>query len=273
MRQYFSFQWHITDECDQRCKHCYIFSGEGCKELKSMTWEQMRQTHDWFRKPGSFELTLEKVACLNRVGITSIIMSTVSKTNMDEIPEIIDEVVKAKVKVFAFSRYVPTGGEVDAGMTPQEYRELLEDGRVQILCYTKYKEMIRLSGKAYAVADEEQIKWRERIFEEQPYLSNVYPGDTRDIGIIFCIDRGEVEYFNLGVKPIFRETYILGNGIIKEKGYFITDSCIGCGRCAKNCPQNCIEKGTPYVISQRHCLHCGSCYEKCPVKAVKRLKN
>ena len=84
-------------------------------------------------------------------------------------------------------------------------RELLEDGRVQILCYTKYKEMIRLSGKAYAVADEEQIKWRERIFEEQPYLSNVYPGDTRDIGIIFCIDQGEVEYFNLGVKPIFLE--------------------------------------------------------------------
>lgn len=25
MKQYFSFQWHITDECDQRCKHCYIF--------------------------------------------------------------------------------------------------------------------------------------------------------------------------------------------------------------------------------------------------------
>lgn len=27
-------------------------------------------------------------------------------------------------------------------------RELEEDGRVQILCYTKYKEMIRLSGRA-----------------------------------------------------------------------------------------------------------------------------
>ena len=43
MSQYFSFQWHITDECDQRCKHCYIFSGEGCKELKSMTWNQMTE--------------------------------------------------------------------------------------------------------------------------------------------------------------------------------------------------------------------------------------
>ena len=37
-------------------------------------------------------------------------------------------------------------------------RELREDGRVQILCYTKYKEMIRLSGRAYPVADEEQKK-------------------------------------------------------------------------------------------------------------------
>lgn len=43
MSQYFVFQWHITDECDQRCKHCYIFSGEGCKELKSMNWEQMQE--------------------------------------------------------------------------------------------------------------------------------------------------------------------------------------------------------------------------------------
>ncbi len=28
--EYFSFQWHITDECDQRCKHCYIFSENNC---------------------------------------------------------------------------------------------------------------------------------------------------------------------------------------------------------------------------------------------------
>lgn len=44
MKQYFSFQWHITDECDQRCKHCYIFSEDNCKNLDSMTWEQMQDT-------------------------------------------------------------------------------------------------------------------------------------------------------------------------------------------------------------------------------------
>ena len=45
MSQYFSFQWHITDECDQRCKHCYIFSGEGCRELKSMIWDYWRRSY------------------------------------------------------------------------------------------------------------------------------------------------------------------------------------------------------------------------------------
>ena len=138
-------------------------------------------------------------------------------------------------------------------------RELQEDGRVQILCYTKYKEMIRMSGRAYAVAEDEQEKWRAVIFQEQPYLANVYPGDTGSIGIIFCIDRAEVEYFNLGVNPIFRETYCLGDAKIKEKGYYITEICIGCGTCTRVCPQRCIREGTPYTIQQNHCLHCGSC--------------
>ena len=149
-------------------------------------------------------------------------------------------------------------------------QELLEDGRVQILCYTKYKEMIRLSGRAYAVSDDEQIKWRDKIFEEQPYLANVYPDETRDIGIIFCIDQAEIEYFNLGVHPIFRETYLLGNGKITEKGYVITDTCIGCGTCQSVCPQRCIDAGTPFVIRQNNCLHCGGCYEHCPVNAIER---
>lgn len=130
--------------------------------------------------------------------------------------------------------------------------------------------MLRLSGRAYAVPENEQEKWINKIFEEQPYLANVYPKDTRSIGIVFCIDKGQMEYFNLGVRPIFRDTYSLGNESIKKKGYYITDNCIGCGVCKLNCPQNCITEGSPYVISENNCLHCGRCFEDCPVKAVAR---
>lgn len=148
-------------------------------------------------------------------------------------------------------------------------KELLADGRVQVLGYTKYKEMIRLSAKAVSVPEADQLKWIDTIFDEQPYLSNVYPGDTRKLaGIVFQITDAEIEYFNLGVNPIFRESYVIGNGIISPKGYCITGSCVGCGTCLKNCPQRCIEPGEPYRIKQEHCLHCGNCYEVCPAKAV-----
>ena len=150
-------------------------------------------------------------------------------------------------------------------------RQLLADGRVQILGYTKYKEMIRLSAEAKPVCEADQQEWIDTIFAEQPYLSNVYPGDTRKLaGIVFEIRDAEVEYFNLGVHPIFRESYTIGAGNIIEKGYQITDACMGCGSCAEHCPQRCIEAGTPYQIQQEHCLHCGNCHAVCPVQAVER---
>ena len=148
-------------------------------------------------------------------------------------------------------------------------RELLADGRVQVLGYTKYKEMIRLAARAVPVPDDEQEKWIDTIFAEQPYLSNVYPGDTRKLaGIVFAIRDGQIEYFNLGVNPIFRESYTIGEGSVTKKGYVISDRCIGCGKCLKNCPQRCIEPRTPYAIRQENCLHCGNCFAVCPVKAV-----
>ena len=76
---------------------------------------------------------------------------------------------------------------------------------------------------------------------------------------------------HLSKKPIERASFTFGGSEKKTEGYFITDSCIGCGSCVSVCPQNCIRQdGVPFQIEQDHCLHCGNCMNVCPVGAVVR---
>lgn len=66
----------------------------------------------------AFKATLEKTATIKKAGITSVLMAIVSSVNGEELPEIIDTVVKYKADVFAFARYVPTSSAKSTGITP-----------------------------------------------------------------------------------------------------------------------------------------------------------
>ena len=203
-RQSFAIQWHITERCDQRCKHCYIYNGNsivnselsletlkivvndfvqccekmGKKPIISVTggdpllypqiWEfldllhsnfvefsilgnpfhlddevatklkalgcfnyqmsldGLKNTHDFIRKPGSFDATLDKLGCLDRVGLHSTIMTTISKTNISEIAELVPILVEAKTKNFGFARYCPSEDDKNLTVSPEEYKEFLE---------------------------------------------------------------------------------------------------------------------------------------------------
>lgn len=109
------------------------------------------------------------------------------------------------------------------------------------------------------------------MFEENPYMNNVYPGESRYILEPFKVVSGEMEYFDLTQKPILRQSFKINNGSITKKGYCISEECIQCRLCAKICPQKCISEATPYNISQKNCLHCGLCYENCPVEAIYKI--
>ena len=148
------------------------------------------------------------------------------------------------------------------------YRQLTEGGYVAVTALNKEWQTVRLVGKAEKLED--QKTWIDKIFEANPSMNRVYPGESRYILEPFCIRTGTIEFFDLGKEPIHRESFSIGGAAVEEKGFFITDGCIGCGKCKRNCPQQCIAEGTPYVIAQEHCLHCGLCFENCPVQAIVR---
>ena len=54
--------------------------------------------------------------------------------------------------------------------------------------------------------------------------------------------------------------------------FIITDKCIGCGACARQCPASCIsgEKKTMHVIDQSKCLKCGACETTCKFNAIEK---
>ena len=88
---------------------------------------------------------------------------------------------------------------------------------------------------------------------------------------VFQIYEGVGEWFDLSKRPIERNSFSFGNHGLEDKAYFISDICIGCGKCIEVCPQDCISSmGIPYVIEQNNCLHCGNCEGICPYDAVER---
>lgn len=51
---------------------------------------------------------------------------------------------------------------------------------------------------------------------------------------------------------------------------FITDDCIGCTKCAKQCPVDCISGNLKelHVIDVEQCINCNSCIKVCPKDAI-----
>ncbi len=148
------------------------------------------------------------------------------------------------------------------------YKELIAHPQVSYL-NLKDNKSIRITGMAKKL--EPQKEWIDKMFEENRYMNNVYPGDARYILEPFCIEKGEIEVFDLTQKPIYREKFTIGDWKIKEKGYEISEECIECGTCKDLCPQQVISEGTPFEIAQNHCLHCGLCFENCPSEAIKKI--
>ena len=144
------------------------------------------------------------------------------------------------------------------------YRELMQTGQVAVTGLNARWETVRLEGKVKNIGHE----YLNEIFDKNPSMNSVYPGDSREILEVFCLYEGQGEYFCLADHPIVRKSFCFGSSSQTQRGYRIGTTCIGCGTCVSVCPQEAIDEGIPFRIRQESCLHCGRCFENCPVQAV-----
>ena len=56
--------------------------------------------------------------------------------------------------------------------------------------------------------------------------------------------------------------------LITDRKFHVSDACIGCGICSKNCPLQNITMQNDRPKWNGHCTNCMSCYHRCPKNAI-----
>lgn len=60
--------------------------------------------------------------------------------------------------------------------------------------------------------------------------------------------------------------------MLKADGFYTTDQCVGCKKCARLCPLNNITILDQKPVWGKHCTHCMACIGNCPTGSI-RYKN
>ena len=150
------------------------------------------------------------------------------------------------------------------------YRRLKEKGYIAVSGFKGESTMSSTAVSVRGKVKEIGTDLLPLLFEKNPYMNDIYPTKESTSALtVFKIYEGIGEWFDLSKKPIERKIFTFGGAENKEKGYYITEICIGCGKCQAVCPQNCIDiNKNKAVIRENNCLRCGNCAEACPVGAV-----
>ena len=96
-------------------------------------------------------------------------MTTVSRWNVQDIPPLVDEVVRNKADIFAFARYCPSQKDRDVCCSPAEYRHMME------LCWEKFQKY-EAEGCETTFNLKDHL-WTLFLYEKGLFDPKAYPDD------------------------------------------------------------------------------------------------
>lgn len=118
----------------------------------------LQKTHDYLRKPGSFNDSLRALQALHNERISTIVSFTISKLNYKDLIPLYNFLDSLDyVDIFGFNRLVPTGNGKhmkNSMFTPEEYRKFLFD---------VYSEMVSKRRRLYISMEDKM--WRPFLYD------------------------------------------------------------------------------------------------------------
>lgn len=122
----------------------------------------------------------------------------------------------------------------------------------------------------------EEAEVRELAKDNEALQLAVYDMDKytamKDGNFLIYKAKGEIYDYDFECKhrdhKLLRTRFQFGGKSYNKVGPTITDKCIECGICLKNCSFKAIKPGTPYSIISERCDDCGDCLMNCPVDAI-----
>lgn len=95
------------------------------------------------------------------------------------------------------------------------YKQLVESGEIVLAAMCPDCQSLKFNGKLKIV----DKKWVDKVFEQNPGMNEVYPGESRYILDAFHIYEGHGEWFDLLNYPISRETFSYGGDEEEHNGF------------------------------------------------------
>jgi NADH-quinone oxidoreductase subunit F len=261
----------------------------------------MKDGFESFSKIGSLKSKGTKMICLTgkikRTGVIEVPIGTVIK----EIVYNIGGGAPEKTKIKAVLAGGPAGGCVPESLldTPLDYESLQSIGAIMgsggFVVLNNESCMVDVARHFMNFSQEESCGKCTPCREGTRRLLEMITNITRGVG-----DNNSIEKIQM-LAEFIRDNALCGLGqnapnpvlstikqfkneyeahIFEKKcpaeactsllNYFITEKCVGCGNCARQCPVHCIS-GEPrkrYLIEQKKCIKCGTCYNVCAFKAI-----
>ena len=127
-----------------------------------LSLDGLESKHDWFRGTGSFGKTINAIKLLKDCSMPVVVMFTLSKKNIKDLPAVFDLCCNLGVDTFAFARFAPQvnsdnklGKEIQ--IVPAAYRKLLD------LLY--HKEQQAHSEGCKTILSKKDHLWKLYFFE------------------------------------------------------------------------------------------------------------